>query len=268
MIRLIIAVLMLASVWCSPALAVAIPCAHITTESGHVGDELHAGIKICDGADAPVPPPTTGNVKIRVGWFHLNDNRFKQDGDVLDLGPYQPGMTWSDLANMCKNSDRCGAFTGTHVQQQAGQICTQLIVNQDQEYDYLPSVHASLAPPSCVVVGNECSWEASNYLVDFGTVNSSAVNGLTKEISVNIQCGFATDVSFSLASDSLALSRDNFDSISALFTLDGVQLSATPIKMAQRPGSNLHTLRTTLKSSGTLPNGKFSGSLVIVAGYD
>lgn len=261
MIRLMFALLMVGGGWCSPVLAAEVPCANMLTESGNVGDPLQVGIKLCDADDAPVPSPSGENVVIQVYWYHPESPGTALGSYKLDMGLYSSGMKWSDLATVCRQDGRCDSFIANHVQEKPGQVCAQLVVGGE-------SSNKSPGPPGCVVVGNECSWEASSYQVDFGTVNSSDVNGLTKDTSVNIQCGFVTDVSFSIASDELVLSGPGTGEIRASFSLDGAPLSGAPLTLTERQGNNLHTLKTTLKSSGVLSGGTFSAPLIIVAGYD
>jgi len=263
MAKIMMIVFVLAGAWCFPSVAVQVPCANMLTESGAVGDQLQAGIKLCEASDASVPSPGTQNVKLQVFWYHPETGNGPVTAKTLDMGKYVAGMTWSDLAAVCRQDNRCNSFIADHVQEDPGQICVQLVVGANTS-----ASHRSPAQPGCVVVGNECSWETSNYLVDFGTVKAPDVNGLTKDISVNIQCGFITGVSFSLESDELALVGSDASDIRASFALDGAPLSTTPLTLTERQGNNLHTLKTTLKSSGKLSGGVFSSSLVIIAGYD
>lgn len=130
MVRLMLAVLMFVGIWSSPALAVAVPCAHMLTESGSVGDQLLAGIALCRADDAPVPSPSGGNVVIQMYWYHPESPGVNAGQDKLDMGEYSAGMKWSDLATVCRQDGRCDSFIASHVQERAGAVCAQLVVGK------------------------------------------------------------------------------------------------------------------------------------------
>jgi hypothetical protein len=229
-------------------------------ESGKVGDILQANIKLCEAVDSQLVPPTTGNVQIAFWWYHPDSAGAVIGKEILDMGKYEEGMKWSDLANKCQNGVDCGSFIASHTQALPGQICAQLVENGSTS-------NISPGPPGCIVVGNECSFESSNYAIEFGTHQNSEVNGLSKNITVNVQCGFDTDVKFSLETADSTVYEGKDGKLEAIFYLDDKKLSSTPINLTERMGNNSHVLKTVLSSTGFI-TGVFSKSFVIIANYD
>lgn len=252
------------SLFAHTALAATVPCLKMQANPGEVGQTVVATYDTCEAGDEPLQYPSTGYVQLYARWYHPDTDNGAVGPDILSLGKYTSGMKWSDVTTMCKG--KCEGFMPSHVQQKVGQICVKLINDDREPYDYSP------ATASCIVVGNECDFDALNASITFPEGSVSDLNGQRQGTNVNLQCGDDADVRYTLKSSTSTISEGNTvtlysgtdGSITGKIFIDDKPFTASGLVFNENAGSNQHEISVTLNINGK-PVGQHAGSFILVS---
>lgn len=100
--------------------------------------------------------------------------------------------------------------------------------------------------------------------IDYGTLDSSKLNGATASTTLSITCNQAATATIQLNDSVIDLGRKG--DLTAAISIGGKDL-ATGSDIAVKDGTVTATITSTLKAKGTPAAGAFEGSGVLIIGY-
>lgn len=265
---LILLILLLGIAFTDLSFAAKLPCFNMQDNPGQVGETLTATYDTCEGADQPIASPGGDKaIQLYPRWYHIENNAGAIGAESMFVGYWYPGMTWATVADWCSN--KCAGWLVSHVQQKTGQICIQLVQQTNPNTDIY---QASPAPPTCIVVGNECDFDTPNTSINFPTGSVNDLQGTTQATTVNLQCGDDADVRYTLRNSQSTITDGNNISlysgsdgkITGQIFIDGHPFTTEGIVFNESSGNNPHEIGVTLNINGE-PVGEHTGSFILVS---